>query len=146
MVLGVPDAAESTASPSRRQVDAVLFDFHGTLAQVEDPVAWVTAAAAACGTQLDRGRATILADRLVTAGRAGGPLPHRVPPQLAGVIRQSVSVQELTVQAAITGKRDYIYQAALMDPHTAAELSPDQIWHLVDDLIEAHGSLLPAYH
>lgn len=69
----------------------------------------------------------------------------RVPPQLAGVIRSSVSVQELTVQAALTGKRDYIYQAALMDPHTAAELSPDEIWQLVDDLIEAHGALLPSY-
>jgi len=61
----------------------VLFDFHGTLAQVEDPVRWVRTAAAACGHELDRGKATVLADRLVTAGRAGGPLPHRVPPQLA---------------------------------------------------------------
>src|SRR4051794_3333668 len=46
MVHGVPDAAESTNHPSRRQVDAVLFDFHGTLAQVEEPVTWVVAAAA----------------------------------------------------------------------------------------------------
>jgi HAD superfamily hydrolase (TIGR01509 family) len=64
-------------------VDAVLFDFHGTLAQVEDPVAWVLAAAAACGRELERAKATVLADRLVMAGRAGGPLPHRVPPHLA---------------------------------------------------------------
>jgi HAD superfamily hydrolase (TIGR01509 family) len=83
MVLGVPDAADSTAFSTRRQVDAVLFDFHGTLAQVEEPVTWVLAAAAACGRELDRGRATILADRLVTAGRAGGPLPYRVPLHLA---------------------------------------------------------------
>jgi alpha-galactosidase len=69
----------------------------------------------------------------------------RLPPQLAGVIRTNVNVQELTVAAAITGKRDYIYQAALLDPHTSAELSPDQIWHMVDDLIAAHGSLLPHY-
>ena len=61
----------------------MLFDFHGTLAQVEDPVTWVIAAAAACGRELDRGRATVLADRLVMAGRAGGPVPNRVPPQLA---------------------------------------------------------------
>jgi HAD superfamily hydrolase (TIGR01509 family) len=61
----------------------VLFDFHGTLAQVEDPVVWVLAAAASCGRELDRGTATVLADRLVTAGRAGGPAPYRVPPQLA---------------------------------------------------------------
>jgi FMN phosphatase YigB (HAD superfamily) len=63
----------------------VLFDFHGTLAQVEDAVTWVTEAAAACGTALDRVHATALADRLVTVGRAGGPLPHRVPPHLAEV-------------------------------------------------------------
>ena len=61
----------------------MLFDFHGTLAQVEDPVQWVQAAAVACGRELDRGRATMLADRLVMAGRPGGPLPHRVPPHLA---------------------------------------------------------------
>jgi HAD superfamily hydrolase (TIGR01509 family) len=81
----VPDAASTDHPPHQphRQVDAVLFDFHGTLAQVEDPVTWVLAAAATCGRELDRGKATVLADRLVTAGRAGGPLPHRVPPGLA---------------------------------------------------------------
>jgi HAD superfamily hydrolase (TIGR01509 family) len=84
-VHGVPDAMGSTDHPPHppRQVDAVLFDFHGTLAQVEDPVAWVLAAAAACGRELERAMATVLADRLVMAGRAGGPLPHRVPPHLA---------------------------------------------------------------
>ena len=66
-------------------MQGVLFDFHGTLAQVEDAVAWVLAAAAACGVELERARATALADRLVMAGRAGGPLPHRVPPHLADV-------------------------------------------------------------
>jgi alpha-galactosidase len=70
----------------------------------------------------------------------------RIPSQLAAVMRLSVSVQELTVEAALTKKRDRIYQAALLDPHTSAELSPDQIWKLVDDMIEQHGSLLPAYH
>jgi HAD superfamily hydrolase (TIGR01509 family) len=48
-------------------------------------VDWVIAAAAACGAELDRAKATALADRLVTAGRAGGPPPHRVPPHLAEV-------------------------------------------------------------
>lgn len=70
----------------------------------------------------------------------------RIPSQLAAVIRLSVNVQELTVEAALTRKRDRIYQAALLDPHTSAELSPDQIWTLVDDMIEQHGDLLPAYH
>jgi HAD superfamily hydrolase (TIGR01509 family) len=63
----------------------VLFDFHGTLAQVEDPVRWVTLAAASLGVDLNRGKATGLADRLVTAGRAGAAPPYRVPPWLAEV-------------------------------------------------------------
>lgn len=63
----------------------MLFDFHGTLVQVEDPVVWVREAAAACGRELDPIAATALADRLVAAGRAGGPPPHRVPPHLAEV-------------------------------------------------------------
>ena len=70
----------------------------------------------------------------------------RIPSQLSAVMNLSVSVQQLTVEAALTKNRDRIYQAALLDPHTSAELSPDQIWHLVDDLIEAHGDLLPGYH
>lgn len=70
----------------------------------------------------------------------------RIPSQLAAVMRLSISVQELTVEAALTGKRDRIYQAALLDPHTSAELSPDEIWHMVDDLIEQHGDLLPKYY
>ena len=69
----------------------------------------------------------------------------RIPTQLASVMKLSTSVQELTVEAALTKSRDRIYQAALLDPHTSAELSPDQIWSLVDDLIERHGDLLPEY-
>lgn len=93
MVLDVPDHEESPADrdhptripPGAEPPSAVLFDFHGTLMQVEDSVAWVVAAAAACGVELDRLRATGLADRLLTAGRAGGPLPQRVPAHLAEV-------------------------------------------------------------
>ncbi|MCH4547723.1 alpha-glucosidase/alpha-galactosidase [Rhizobium changzhiense] len=69
----------------------------------------------------------------------------RIPSQLSAVMNLSVSVQQLTVEAALTKNRERIYQAALLDPHTSAELSPDQIWHLVDDLIDAHGDLLPRY-
>jgi alpha-galactosidase len=68
-----------------------------------------------------------------------------VPIQLAALMQTNINVQALTVEAALTGKREYIYQAAALDPHTAAELSLDQIWNLVDDLIEAHGDYLPAY-
>ena len=68
-----------------------------------------------------------------------------LPPHLAAMMRTNVNVQEMVVEAALTGKREYIYYAAMLDPHTAAELSLDQIWHLVDDLIEAHGDWLPKY-
>lgn len=68
-----------------------------------------------------------------------------VPVQLAALMQTNINVQALTVEAAVTGKKEYIYQAAALDPHTAAELSLDQIWNLVDDLIEAHGDYLPAY-
>ncbi len=68
-----------------------------------------------------------------------------LPIQLAAMMRTNINVQELTVEAALTGKREHIYHAAMLDPHTAAELDLDQIVHLVDDLIEAHGDLLPEY-
>ena len=71
-----------------------------------------------------------------------GPLPV----QCAAMNRTNINVQELTIQAALTGKKDYIYQAAMMDPHTAAELSIDDIVALCDDLIQAHGNWLPKYH
>lgn len=68
-----------------------------------------------------------------------------LPPQLAAMMQTNVNVQSLTVEAALTGKREHIYHAAMLDPHTSAELSLDQIWSLVDDLIEAHGDWMPKY-
>jgi alpha-galactosidase len=72
----------------------------------------------------------------------------KLPPQLAALMRTNINVQELTVEAALTGKRDYIYQAAYLDPHTAAELDLEQIRALVDDLIAAHQAtgLLPQFN
>ena len=66
-----------------------------------------------------------------------------LPPQLAALIRTNVNVQELTVEAALTGRRDHVYHAAMLDPHTAAELDLDQIHALVDALLAAHGDLVP---
>ena len=68
-----------------------------------------------------------------------------LPPQLAALMQTNINVQALTVEAALTGKREHIYHAAMLDPHTAAELDLDQIHVLVDDLIEAHGDWLPTY-
>jgi alpha-galactosidase len=69
----------------------------------------------------------------------------RMPPHLAALQQTNINVQSLVVEAALTGKREHIYHAAMLDPHTAAELSLDQIWSLVDDLIEAHGDMMPQY-
>ncbi|WP_028610225.1 alpha-glucosidase/alpha-galactosidase [Paenibacillus harenae] len=80
---------------------------------------------------------------------ANGVTPTYVgdlPPQLAALNRTNINTQLLTIEAAITGKRDHIYHAALLDPHTSAELSMDDIVSLCDDLIEAHGSWLPKYN
>jgi alpha-galactosidase len=60
-------------------------------------------------------------------------------------MQTNINVQALTVEAALTGKREYIYHAAMLDPHTGAELSLDQIWEMVDELINAHGDMLPDY-
>lgn len=68
-----------------------------------------------------------------------------LPPQLAALNRTNINTQLLTIEAAITGKKEHIYHAALLDPHTSTELSIDHIISLCDELIEAHGSWLPQY-
>jgi len=69
-----------------------------------------------------------------------------LPPHLAALIQTNINVQSLTVEAALTGKREHIYHAAMLDPHTGAELDLEKIWSLVDELIAAHGDWLPTYH
>jgi len=66
-----------------------------------------------------------------------------LPPQLAALMQTNVNVQSLTVEAALTGKREHVYHAAMLDPHTAAELDLDQIWALVDEMLEAHRGWIP---
>jgi alpha-galactosidase len=66
-------------------------------------------------------------------------------PQLTALIRTNINVQELTVRALTTENRDHIYHAAMLDPHTAAELDLQQIWDLVDDLLAAHDTWLPEF-
>jgi alpha-galactosidase len=75
-----------------------------------------------------------------------GVQPTRIgalPPQLAALIRTNVNVQELTVAAVLENEREHLYHAAMMDPHTAAELTPDEIGNLVDELIEVHSEFIP---
>jgi alpha-galactosidase len=78
-----------------------------------------------------------------------GLQPTRIgalPPQLAALMQTNINVQSLTVEAALTGKREHVYHAAMLDPHTIAELTLDEIWALVDDLIVAHGDYIPPLH
>jgi alpha-galactosidase len=75
-----------------------------------------------------------------------GVRPERVgalPPQCAAVNRGFVNVGQLTVQAAVTGDKRMVRQAAMVDPNTAATLTVDRIWALCDELTEAHGELIP---
>jgi alpha-galactosidase len=64
-----------------------------------------------------------------------GPLPRH----LAALMQTNINVQALTVEAILTGNREHIYHAAMLDPHTGSELDLDQIWQLVDDLLIQHG-------
>jgi len=82
-----------------------------------------------------------LVDRNGVQGCYVGDLPE----QCAAMNRTNINVQLLTVDAVLKRKRDHIYQAAMMDPHTAAELTLDQIRNMCDDLIQAHGGYLPKF-
>ncbi len=69
-----------------------------------------------------------------------------LPVQCAAMNMTNINVQLLTIEAAVTGKKEHIYQAAMLDPHTGSELDIDTIKKMVDDLIVAHGNYLPKYH
>ncbi len=69
----------------------------------------------------------------------------KLPVQLAAMNMTNINAQLLTIQAAVTKKREDIYMAAMLEPHTAAELSIDDIKAMVDDLIEAHGEYMKDY-
>jgi alpha-galactosidase len=77
---------------------------------------------------------------------AGGARPVTVgalPPQLAALNRTFLNVVELTVRAALDGRREHVYQAALLDPNAAATLTTTQIVAMCDDLLDAHAEVLP---
>lgn len=69
----------------------------------------------------------------------------KLPVQLAAMNMTNINAQLLTINAAVTQKREDIYMAAMLEPHTAAELSIDEIKAMVDDLIEAHGEYMKEY-
>ena len=70
----------------------------------------------------------------------------RLPEHLAALMRTNINVQILTAEAALTKKKEHIYHAALLDPLTGANLSIDEIYSMVDRLIQEHHNYLPQYH
>lgn len=69
----------------------------------------------------------------------------KLPPQLAAMNMTNINVHLLTLEAAITKKREHIYHAAMLDPHTASELSIDDIIKMTDELIQVHGDWMKGY-
>jgi alpha-galactosidase len=69
----------------------------------------------------------------------------KIPTHLAALMQTNINVQALTVEAILEQDRERVYHAAMLDPHTAAELDLDQIWALVDDLLAAHGDWVPKF-
>ena len=69
-----------------------------------------------------------------------------LPEICAAMNRTNINVQLLTIEAAVTRKKEAVYQAAMLEPHTSSELSIDDIVSLCDDLFEAHRDWLPEYH
>jgi alpha-galactosidase len=66
-----------------------------------------------------------------------------LPPQLAALNQTNINVQQLVVEGVLKGKKDYIYHAVMMDPHTSSVLSLDEIWNMTDELFEAHARFMP---
>jgi alpha-galactosidase len=89
--------------------------------------------------------ATAIAEVATLVDRNGPQLTTvgELPPQLVGYMQPHITQHELFIRAAAEGRRDHIYQAAMFDPLTAATLSLDQIVEMCDELIAAHGDLLP---
>ena len=69
-----------------------------------------------------------------------------IPEQLAALNMTHIAVHNMTIKAAVTLEKKYIYMAAYLDPHTRDQLTFDEIKNLCDDLIEAHGDWLPKFH
>lgn len=82
---------------------------------------------------------------LVDSRGVHGTVIGRLPTQCAALNMTNVNPQLLTIEAALTRKKDTVYQAAMLDPHTAAELPIDKIIAMCDDLFKAHGNMIPKY-
>ncbi len=82
---------------------------------------------------------------MVDANGIHGTYAGNLPPQCASLNRNNINVQIMTVEAALSRKKEAVYQAALLDPHTSAELPPEKIIALCNELLNAHRQWLPEY-
>jgi alpha-galactosidase len=110
------------------------FRFNGNVPNTYDGVQLIDNLPADCCVEVP----CIASSRGIEPERVGA-----LPRQLAALIQTNVNVQGLTVEAALTGRREPVYHAAMLDPHTAAELPLDDITRLVHELLEAHGDAIP---
>lgn len=69
----------------------------------------------------------------------------KLPSQLAALNQTNINVQQLAVEGALKGKKEYIHHAVMLDPHTSSVLTLDEIWNMVNELFEAHAHLLPDF-
>ena len=82
---------------------------------------------------------------LVDGNGVQGTYVGALPPQCAALNMTNVNVHLLAVEAALTGKKEHLYHAAMLDPHTSAELRLDDIVKMCNELIKAHGDMLPKF-
>lgn len=68
-----------------------------------------------------------------------------LPETLAATLRQQISVQELTVEAALTGSRKTALEAFMQDPQIHSVLTPKETEKLLDELLKAHSEYLPRF-
>ena len=97
------------------------------------------------GNVMNTGLISNLPAKACVADRSGITPTHvgDLPEPCAALNRTNINPQILTVEAVLTGRKDAVYQAALLDPHTAAELSIDDTIRMCDDLFKAHGEMIP---
>ncbi|MEJ2030985.1 MAG: alpha-glucosidase/alpha-galactosidase [Maritimibacter sp.] len=134
------DAREVTVKPSREYASEII----NSVVTGTPSVIYGNIANRGYIPQLPEGCA-VEVPVLVDANGLQPTVVRDIPPQLIGLMRTNINVQELTVAALMEENVEHIYHAAMLDPHTAAELDLDQIWQMVTALLEAHGDWNPAW-
>ena len=90
-------------------------------------------------------KATVEVPCLIDRNGVQGTVVGELPEQLAALNRMDINPQLMTIEAALTRKKEAVYQAAMLDPHASSDLTLDEIRSLCDELFEAHAALLPHY-